>query len=345
MARLVVASTRRSAGKTSAIVGIAKAAGKRIGYIKPFGDRLLYSKKRLWDYDAALMTNVFGLTDNVENMNVGFDHSKLRYMYDEKRMGAKLSEMVGAVEKDKDIVFVEGGPSFAYGSSVYLDPISVAKTIKGRFAVVVGGEENMSLDHLTFLKRHVDMNGVDFAGIIMNKVKNIEEFQGTHLPKITGMGMKVLGVLPYEEKMTHLSLGYLAEQLFARVVTGEGEMKRVVKTIFIGAMSANAALQHPLFKKENKLVITSGDRSDMILAAIENNAECVVLTGNILPPTNIISKASERGIPLLSVPFDTYDAAKKIEGIEPLLTKDDSERITLLGKMAKELIDLDALVG
>jgi BioD-like phosphotransacetylase family protein len=61
MEKVIVASMRESAGKTGVIVGLAKALGKKIGYIKPFGDRLLYRKKRLWDYDSALITDIFGL--------------------------------------------------------------------------------------------------------------------------------------------------------------------------------------------------------------------------------------------------------------------------------------------
>jgi BioD-like phosphotransacetylase family protein len=52
MKTIVVGSTHKSAGKTSLIVGLAKAVGSSCGYIKPLGDRLLYRKKRLWDYDA-----------------------------------------------------------------------------------------------------------------------------------------------------------------------------------------------------------------------------------------------------------------------------------------------------
>ena len=74
MKTIVVGSTHKSAGKTSLIVGLAKAAGKPAGYMKPLGDRLLYRKKRLWDYDAALVTNVFGLEDNPEDMTIGFEH-------------------------------------------------------------------------------------------------------------------------------------------------------------------------------------------------------------------------------------------------------------------------------
>ncbi|MHB9098682.1 MAG: AAA family ATPase, partial [Syntrophales bacterium] len=49
MDTIVVTSLRQSAGKTSIIIGITKSLNKKIGYIKPFGERFLYRKKRLWD--------------------------------------------------------------------------------------------------------------------------------------------------------------------------------------------------------------------------------------------------------------------------------------------------------
>ena len=84
MNKWVMASMRRSAGKTSVIVGIAAALKKKMAYIKPFGERMLYRKKRLWDYDSALITNLFGLKEDPVDMSIGFDHSKLRYMYDQE---------------------------------------------------------------------------------------------------------------------------------------------------------------------------------------------------------------------------------------------------------------------
>lgn len=80
----MVASTNKSAGKTSLIVGLAEALKKNCGYMKPFGDRLLYHKKRLWDYDAALVTGIFGMEEKAEEITIGFEHSKLRYMYGER---------------------------------------------------------------------------------------------------------------------------------------------------------------------------------------------------------------------------------------------------------------------
>ena len=94
MRRLVFASMREGAGKTSVIVGLGKAAGRPFGYMKPFGDRLLYRKKRLWDYDSALVANIFDLKESPEDISLGFDHSKLRFMYDEETTKKKLQELV-----------------------------------------------------------------------------------------------------------------------------------------------------------------------------------------------------------------------------------------------------------
>jgi len=99
MKSLIVGSMDGNAGKTSLIIGLAKATGRSFGYIKPLGDRLVYRKKRVWDYDASLMTKIFGMTHNPEDITAGFEHLKLRFKYDEA--GAKdrvlaMAEAVGA---------------------------------------------------------------------------------------------------------------------------------------------------------------------------------------------------------------------------------------------------------
>ncbi len=158
------------------------------------------------------------------------------------------------------------------------------------------------------------------------------------------MGIQVIGAIPYQTDLTHFSVDYLAERLFAKVIAGEGGLNRWVKNIFVGAMSADAALRNPLFQKENKLIITSGDRSDMILAALESHAVGIILTNEILPPSNIMSKAADRNIPLLLVSADTYQVAKQIDSMEPLLTKASAEKIALLGQLIQKHVNLQGIV-
>jgi uncharacterized protein len=120
-------------------------------------------------------------------------------------------------------------------------------------------------------------------------------------------------------------------------------LHRTVKNIFIGAMSADSALKNPLFQEECKIVITSGDRDDMIIAAMENDAAAVILTNNILPSSTLIAQANRLNIPLLLVSADTYEIARQIENMESLLTKNDSQKIALIEQMVRSHVNLKTL--
>ena len=343
MDKLIIASTRKDSGKTSIIIGMAKLLGKEFGYLKPFGDRLYYRKKRLWDYDSALMTGVFNLEESPEDMSIGFEHTKIRYMYTEETIGDKLSEMLADAGKGRDLLFIEGPQSLSYGSFVHLDALSVAKSVGGKLIVVVSGDEGSVMDDLAFIKKSVDMTGANFGGVIINKVQDIEDFKDSYLDSINGMGINVIGILPYKPELTHLSVNNLTERFFVKVIAGEGGLNRVIKNVFIGAMNAEAALEEPIFKKGEKLIITGGDRDDMIIAALESDTSCVVLSNNIVPGSTIIAKASEKNIPLLLVSEDTYQIARQIDTIEPVLTKDDTAKMTAIEAMVREHIDVEKM--
>jgi BioD-like phosphotransacetylase family protein len=345
MNTLIVGSTDRGAGKTSVVVGLAGALGRSLGYMKPLGDRLLYRKKRLWDYDSALMTNIFGLKENLEDMTLGFEHSKLRYMYDEAGTRSRLLEMARNTGKGKELLFVECGQDLKYGSSVYLDAISVARYLAGRLLLIASGDTGKLEDDVAFVLKRVNMADIDFAGVIVNQVRSLEDFEDTGLADMRAMGVDVLGAIPYEAELSYLTIGHLADRLLAKVVAGERGLDRRVKNVLVGAMSTNVAIRSPLFKKEGKLLITGGDRSDMILASLESDTAGIILTNNILPRASIISKASEREIPLLLVPFDTYETAMRVDKMEPLLAQGDAEKIELWGRLVRKYVALDAVVG
>ncbi len=343
MDTFVVASMRQSAGKTSVIIGITKALNKKIGYIKPFGERFLYRKKRLWDYDAALITNIFDLEDNPEDMSIGFHHEKLLFMLNEATTGEKLRELSESVGEGKELFFVECGKDITYGASVHLDAISIALQMDAPLIVVASGDENTILDDLIFLKRHVQLGGVRLKGVIINKVVNVTDFGDTQLPRIKQNGIEVLGVIPYYKELPYFSVSYLADRLFAKIITGEEKLSSTAKNIFIGSMSVEAALKNPLFRQESTVIVTSGDRDDMIVAALGNNAAALILTNNLLPPSNLIAEAAKRGIPLLLVSADTYDTARQIECLESLPTKDDTEKIALIERMVRTHVNIEAI--
>ncbi len=345
MANLIVASTRKSSGKTAVILGLSRALGKSAGYIKPLGDRLLYKKKRLWDYDAAVVLSAMGSSALAEEVTIGFERSKLRYMYDEAQIAARLDELARVSGEGRDLLFVECGSDLMHGSSVHLDAISVARKLKGRLVMVAGGgRDDAIVDDVTFVKRFVDTAGVDIAGVIANKVMDPDDFRMTQAGELEQLGVPLLGVIPMRPELGRASVRFISDCLFARVISGEGNLDRQVHHIFVGAMSADAALRDPSFRKDHKLIITSGDRSDMILAALETDTAGIVLANNLLPPPNIVSRAAEKNVPILLVPTDTFQAAKQVDDLEALITREDAPKLTLLEGLVRENVALDKLL-
>jgi BioD-like phosphotransacetylase family protein len=345
MKKIVVASCHEESGKTSIIIGLAKALEEKnlsCGYMKPFGDRLLFRKKRLWDFDAALIVNILGLKAIAEDITIGFDHSKLHFMYDEQSTNEKLIEVCENVSRDKDIVFIEAGKDLAFGHSVYLDPLTMVRTLDAGLILVLSGENHAIMDDITYLRKCILSSDTHLIGVVINQVKDIEEFKDLHMNTFNELDVPVLGIIPYEKTLKMFTIDYLYQTLFAKIIAGEGGLSNVVNHIYVGAMSAAQVVTKPLWKTENKLIITPGDRIDMITAALDSSTAGIILTNNLLPDDPIIqSKADSRNIPILVVTHDTFAAAKLIDDMEILFTKDEVGKIELLKELVRSNINLD----
>ena len=121
MKSILISSTREGAGKSSIIAGISATLKKQFGYIKPFGDRLIYHRKINWDYDAFLIKTLWNLDTESDEMTLGFSHSKLRYMYDQESLKEAVTELAANAERTHEILFIEGGKDLRYGSSIHFD--------------------------------------------------------------------------------------------------------------------------------------------------------------------------------------------------------------------------------
>jgi len=340
MNKLVIASIRRSAGKTGLIIGLGKALQKKIGYLKPLGDRLIYQEKHLWDYDSALMSKIFGLKENPEEITLGFHHSKLRYMYDRESTRKKLREIADQAGAGKDLLLVEAGQDLIYGASVFLDAISLAEHLEAKLMLVISGNDDIILDDIQFLEKNRASLPAGFSGIIINKLRDLEDFKNSYLPLVKDTGMEVLGLIPFSSEFSYFSARYLAESLLAKVIAGEAGLSRIVENVFLGVQPVEEAIRNRGFKKENNLLIAGGDREDLILAAMESDFAAIVLTNNIQPRANIISQATLLKIPVLLTASDTYQVARQAENLEPLISAEDQEKISLLEMLVRKNVNL-----
>jgi BioD-like phosphotransacetylase family protein len=345
MKRILMASTSEGAGKTSIIAGIIVSANKRFGYIKPLGDRLVYKRKKNVDHDALVMLGLLGLAEDPDSISLGFSHSKLSFKYDAQSVKKALTAMAESREQGCDALFIEGGRDLAFGASVNLDSLSLGRNLDARLVLVVGGDADRVMDDIRFVKTYVNFSGIDFAGVIINKIHDVDDFKNAFLKTITDMGIRVLGIVPFKAQLTHFSMSFLADRFVAKVIAGEDGLNNIVKNIFVGAMSTEESFRNPMFNKDNKLLITSGDRSDMIVAALEGDTTGVILTNNILPPQNILSKATEKRVPVLLVPHDTYDVARQLDNIDALLMPGGEDRVKFLAQIVSEYVQVASIIG
>ncbi len=83
---------------------------------------------------------------------------------------------------------------------------------------------------------------------------------------------------------------------------------------------------------------------DIILGSLNEFTSGIVLTNNIVPPSNIISQANENQIPLLLASADTYKIASQIHKIEPLLAVGDNTKALMLEEMVKTHLNTEDIL-
>ena len=336
MKNIIISGLDEKSGKTVAAYAIAKLANKKVGYMKPIGDNVIYKDKKLMDYDTILFTEIFGVSENPEELCLGMHHSKILHFY--KEPAEEFMRRYKKLAENKELFIIEGGEFLWKGSSISLDAHSISKKIDADVIFVISGDYHEILDEIYYISKLKE--DLPIKGVILNKVN--EEDVDKIKESIEKFRIKYLGFITPVRKLRAMKVRYIAEKLFAKVVAGENGLNKYVENVFIAAQSAPEIRRHPDFKKENKLIITGGDRSDVITACIEDGTSGIILTNNIIPSANILAKANEKAIPLLSVRPDTYSVAKLVENIQPVILPDEKEKLEEIEKAAN--IDIEAIL-
>jgi phosphate acetyltransferase len=108
-----------------------------------------------------------------------------------------------------------------------------------------------------------------------------------------------------------------------------------------------------LHLKENSLVITPGDRADIILGALQANESAnyptisgIVLTGNIIPEESILKliEGLSSVVPIITVEGGTYHIANQIGDIKPKIYAKNIQKIETSINTFDKYVDLDTLV-
>ncbi len=171
-----------------------------------------------------------------------------------------------------------------------------------------------------------------------------DELLSEHRAALAAEKIRPVAMVPCNVELATPRTSDVAQSLSARVLFQGDARTRRVRDVAVCAMTVSNALKA---LKPGTLVITPGDRNDVLLAAAMTAASGtalsgVLLTGGLEPDAGILSlckKAFDGGLPLLSVEDGTYGAATRVSMVSPEIPSDDRERVERTMNFVADRID------
>ncbi|MBS3738664.1 MAG: phosphate acetyltransferase [Psychroflexus sp.] len=332
--------------------------------------RMLLSKTAKVGYFRPIIDSDFkGKDDN--HINTILSHFDLNFTHEEayaftrsefidKRNADKDGEILDTIiekyktlEERNDFMLVEGTDFSGEGTAIELDAnILIAQNL-GLPTLIVSSGVGKSLDefinglHLAY--DSFDEKGVKVSAVIANKVQeeNLETIiKGVeqNLPKDT-----VVNAIPLISGLKNPTIKEIAKSIDAKVLFGEDMLNNQSSSFKVGAMQLRNYLT---YLEDGCLIITPGDRAEIILGALQANISSnyprisgIVLTGGLVPENSIIKLIDglQFVAPILSVQQGTFEVANKIGNMRSHIYADNEEKILLSLNMFEKYCDVDRL--
>ncbi|HDR50325.1 MAG TPA: phosphate acetyltransferase [Mariniphaga anaerophila] len=338
---IYITNIERRTGKSLVSLGIMKlilSKVSKVGYFRPIiGD---YPGGK-YDNHIETMLSYFNL-DMEYKEAYGFTMSqvvKYKNRGQEARLIEKIIEQYKAIEEKYDIVLVEGSDFEGKGVEIEFDlNVEIARNLSLPTILVGSAKDkelkdavsNLDLAVKTYSKKDVVVQAVFMNRVPEEHLKEMKDELQRVITKNT-----VIEIIPEEKKLAGPTIREIFEEIGGEILLGESLLNNRVDSIGVGAMQLRNFLEKIT---ENKLVITPGDRADIILGALQANVSTnypsisgIILTGGI-PIEKSVLKLIEglpSVVPVILVEDATYMAAQKIMGVYPKIRPAITKRIEL----------------
>ncbi len=356
--RVYIAATRMNDGKTTVALGLISALRERnlrIGFIKPVGQRFVQVDGHKIDEDPILINRVFGGTDPIAEMSPITVEPEFTRKYLQSgghdTLVQKITTAFDRIAWEKDFVVVEGTGHAGVGSVFDLSNATVAKLLGSKAILITKGGIGGPVDEVALNKALFDQMQVPLVGVIMNKVlpEKISQLSDFARKGFKRIGVDLLGVIPYYEELEDPMLNQICEALKAKFIHGEENGQHRVVQVVVGAMSPQRAMNYFL---PGTLLITPGDREDLVLAALsssasnnkENNLTGIILSDDILPQSNVLKMIQQSSIPVIASPLDCYTVASRINVLTIKTRAADGDKIVTIRNLIRAHLDIDRIL-
>jgi BioD-like phosphotransacetylase family protein len=359
MKQVFVAATRQNDGKTMVSLGLFSAFQNRfknVAYMKPVGQQYRLIDGNKIDKDAVLFRTVYDLKDHPLHMSPiavprGFTEEYiLNASFD--RLKEKLLSAYKALTHEKELLLIEGTGHAGVGSVFDMSNAVVAKQTGAKVTLVSLGGVGRAIDEIMLNKAVFDMNGVELAGVIINKVKKDKFDKVTPLIRkgLERQGIRVFGTIPYVDKLTRPTVGGVFEELKGEVVS-ECDLNQHVDHCVIGDMVPHDALNSI---SENSLLILPANREGLIMSALagiflddsgSQRLSGIVFTNGKRPHLKVMQMLQRANIPVTLVKEDSFTVATEIHRMLVKVTANEQEKIKTMQSLIEEYVDVEALIS
>jgi len=352
---IYIATSDQNSGKSIITLGLMSILiGKtaKVGYFRPIVEDFVDGEL---DNHIETVLSYFNLDIQFEDA-YAITKSKLIKKKNKGKIGEVLDliiEKYKKLEERFDFVLVEGTSFTGEGTSIELDlNVLIAKNL-GIPTIIIGSGVGKTLDELVdslyLVYDSFKIKEVEVLSVFANKVQpeNIELVTKS-LQKSLPENVLV-NTIPLISSLNNPTMQEIVNELDAKVLFGENYLNNEIGHFSVGAMQLHNYLVH---LHDNALVITPGDRSDIILGALQANESAnyptisgIILTGNILPEESILKliEGLSAIVPIIAVDGGTYHITNRIGAIRSEIYANNLHKIETSITTFEKYVDNDAL--
>lgn len=354
---LYIANLEKESGKLVVTLGVMELLSRRIDRIGFF--RPITPGDGTDDNDIKLIKQRYNVNLAYEEM-AGISHDEARALIaggEERRLFREIVRMYSEVRKKCDFLLCEG-PTIVNMSEAFDYDISIriARELGTPTLHVANGRnrtpaeilENIRVAETIYEQQYqcpllaIFVNRIDPALLTMAEA----EIRRNH----QGKGYR-LDFLPEMEGFSMPTMEEITEALGARHFSGpQAGLQRDVHAIKVAAMSPSNYID---FLEEDDLVITPGDRPDIIFATLGAIASRhypspvgMLLSGGLLPSPSMVrllDGIDDLALPIYIVPDDTYRTAMRAGEIKGTLRPHNEQKIARALGVFESHVDTNGL--
>ena len=264
-----------------------------------------------------------------------------------------IIEKFKRLEDKYDFTVIEGSDFSGEGIAFEFETnATIAKNLSAPVIIVITGQNktttqiiNTSLTVLqSFNERELQVLSVIVNRVSPECVHDVSELLRAQLPNEI-----ILAVIPDDVNLKSPTMKEVLEHLQGELLFGEDQLTNQVDNFVTGAMQVPNFLK---YLKENVVIVTPGDRGDIIICALQANLSTsypkvagIVLSAGSVPeePIMRLIKGSQSIIPIIAVPTGTFETSARLGGIQSRITPDNDKKIRLAIDTFEKYVDVNAL--